>query len=231
MMFKDLIKIAAPKWTKMIANDLLSSEAISKIVSKNTKTRDIKPLGVGGLQVVDLVAHPTHGLSVRKLPITNSTKDIPWAKSYSARQEKDWKVVNEINSPNVTRMLGKEGPATFFEYSKPSVLEPSTRLNNLRSRAIESNATPGKIHKLNLMNFYEIGEMNVKNTDKFLPAIAKIKEKFPSSWDFSLKNVVGDKIVDFEQRRHGNSRIWGNMPQVSEASYTNTKKILFGKTK
>ncbi len=226
-MFKNLIKTAAPKWTKMIADDLLSSEAVSKIVSKNTKTRDIKPLGVGGSQVVDLVAHPEYGLAVRKLPITNTKEDIRWALLNSSAMQMDWKKVDKLNHPNIARMLGDEGPVTYFEYAKPLKRDPSIRIDKLLTEVRRNPTTYAKtrLRDLHNLSIPEFNEVNIKYDTKLKDAVEKIRSKFPRASDFRVQNIVGNKIVDFET----GTRDWEFSPLSMDNSYNSTKKIILGR--
>ncbi len=226
-MFKNLIKTAAPKWTKMIADDLLSSEAVSKIVSKNTKTRDIKPLGVGGSQVVDLVAHPEYGLAVRKLPITNTKENIIYSLLNSSAMQMDWKKVDKLNHPNIARMLGDDGPVTYFEYVKPLKRDPSTRLGNLLT---EVTANPNRYavtrrNQVHNLDFKDFSDANIKHDPNLNNAVDQILTKFPHAGDFRVRNIVGNKIVDFET----GTRAGDFKPRRYDDSYNSTKKIILGR--
>ena len=216
-------KVAAPRWIKELGREALSPDSQSTLRSLKLPTRTIKPLGEGASQIADLVHHPEHGLSVRKLPrvFENGGTSSEMRAGYAAEDYANWGRVKEITGGQgpFAHILGSEGPAGYFQYVKPvegdtgSVLQK--QLTDLRRKEQTHRERADKLSDADFtgaqaehnlaeeLNRQAYGVADKLQFDRvqFPPdaqaSINKVRAEFPGFDDYDVhRNVRGGKIVD-----------------------------------
>jgi hypothetical protein len=108
------------KWAKLF--ELLSPKDQKRILAKKYKEREVRALGKGVERTSDLVVHPKHGLSVRK--VTHGM--TPKGAANQGKVERDLHdILNKRGAKAKRRFakrLGKDGERRYYEYVKPSAL-------------------------------------------------------------------------------------------------------------
>ena len=215
-------KIAKPRWVRELAGKGLSSAAMGRIQKLGLPEREVKPLGMGGEQVADLVFHPKHGLSVRKIPRTVSAlpQELTARTKDAERRHAFWREAGE--HPGFARFFGSEGPVSHHEYVPPGHKEVGPRLDNLlrkmhkRSKVLERRLKrPDGGDEVMLRD--ALSTLNKRRTaiyDRAMGAaslspegassLKKLRKKYPNLYDVRPANVHQKKILD--------ASLGGNIP-------------------
>jgi len=248
-------KEAAPAWAKKLLS--LSPASQQSIQSTITKPRVVKFLGHGGERVSDLVMHPEHGLSVRKVPLLQETGPEHAGK---IRQYADRQVAME---ERLKTLAGGEGPfahilgrgprgEAYYQYAPGEV--SNAPLNALfdkqqteferaegawheirRARPAASDAVLGPVH-----GRLRAAEKSWKETARQLmqeaplppgaeSVVSQLKQEYPRLHDIRGANIVGGKIVDMSPDMRMGIPFRGERPAIPGPAYS--RRQMLGPTK
>ena len=221
----ELEKISAVRWAREIAKGNLSAASLGRLRELRLPTRQIKALGAGGEQVADLVFHPTHGLSVRKVPLTWSRdpRELADRSTEAARRMSLWKDTDKY--PGFAKMLGSEGSVSYHEHVPPGVKELGPRLDRIfdtlgplikkrekQFRTLRNEYEVSKSEKVDkkLDELVEAMRRNDVRRGKLMGlamrrgvvpketqlALTELKKKYPGLHDVRPANIHRGKIID-----------------------------------
>lgn len=138
--FDELEKIAKPVWARRLMD--LSPAAREKVLSSISKAREVQRLGYGGERIADLMAHPTYGLSVRKVPLFRSShpEHIKGVEEFSALQRQMEGRLKEIAGGKgpFAHILG-EGPKgeAYYQFAKGAPADADLVRRFEKARAVK----------------------------------------------------------------------------------------------
>ena len=215
-------KLAAPRWAKEIEG--LAPSGQSKLLGMGAKTRDVRPLGHGGERVADLVAHPQHGLSVRKVPLIRQTdpRHVKQVEAYSAEQRQMEHRLKEIaeGAGPFTHILG-EGPKgeAYYQFAPGQRQDADlvSRFDVQKKRMEQARkafrpvtlapaprphpySTPEGKHLRSVEDELQAlkGQFHVSGVlpPEAHPVLEQLKREYPGMHDIRGANIVGDRLVD-----------------------------------
>ena len=220
-----ILKKASPKWVSLFEN--LSPEDQRRILAMRPRERTLRPLGKGSSNVSDLVVHPQHGLSVRKIMkiigdykklIENSVDH----RTGQLRAETRLKElaggggpfahllgVERIKNTNLARLGFDEGvpnAKAYYEFAKGDV-HPDLKWADMRAKELSNRYGEQWYYNPRFKDDYNKIVSIYRDERNLGPLGESIKKKMQEEgypmWDLRHPNIIGGKVVDFEGTRDG----------------------------
>lgn len=216
-------KTASVRWAREIAKGKVSSKNLARLKKLRLKTREVRRVGTGGEQVADLVFHPKHGLSVRKIPRTYSTNPGEvraagkWAKGRARFMEEASKF------PGIAKQLGHKGSVSYHEYVPPGKKERGPRLRDIQQRLLARKGKNSKRLDKIVDEIYAPAKLSKSTQD----SVKKLREKYPRVNDIRADNVHRGKIIDVSANKDGVRGPWEQPGNISIPNIS--RKVWLGK--